>query len=427
LSLANREVADPGAEIISGMAKLNVVLVGHACLPEVGSELGVTWNWAWHLAARNRIWVITHGYFRSPIERYLRDNPRPNLRFIWVGPLGWWDPWNGVKSRGIRLHYMMWQPAVVAAAKRLIAAQPIDVIHHVSWATANAPSLLWQVGKPFVWGPIGGGQILPWRFLPLLGRAAAPELLRTARVSVMPWMRGLRRTVARTDLILGVNNETVGMLRRAGARHVALMPDGGVPTALLAPPKTPRGEEAPLTILWASRFEAFKGLEICLDVAKAVRTRDIRFLIAGWGGLQSWAERRARNLGLDDRVSFLGRLSWQELQQRLATADLFMFTSLRDTFGTVNLEAMAKGCPVICLNQNGVGAHLPDDAAIKVPVTTPRAVVQEIAHKIEALASDRASLRHMSEAAYRFAEEQRWERRAMRMEELYRQVRRGVP
>jgi len=200
------------------------------------------------------------------------------------------------------------------------------------------------------------------------------------------------------------------------------MPDGGVPTALLAPLRTRQGEGAPLTILWASRFEAFKGLEICLDVAKAVRTPDVRFLIAGWGTLRSWAERRARKLGLRDRVSFLGRLSWQEMQQRLATADLFMFTSLRDTFGTVNLEAMAQGCPVICLDHNGVGAHLPNDAAIKVPVTTPRAVVEEIAHKIEALAADRASLRHMSKAAYRFAEEQRWERRARIMEQLYHQV-----
>jgi glycosyltransferase involved in cell wall biosynthesis len=200
------------------------------------------------------------------------------------------------------------------------------------------------------------------------------------------------------------------------------MPDGGVPTALLAPPRTRRSGEAPLTILWASRFEAFKGIEICLDVAKAVRTRDIRFLIAGWGCLQSWAERRARNLGLDDRVRFLGRLSWQELQQRLAAADLFMFTSFRDTFGTVNFEAMANGCPVICLDHNGVGTHLPDDAAIKVPVTTPGAVISEMAWKIEALASDRARLGRMSEAAYRFADAQRWDRRALLMEQLYRQI-----
>jgi glycosyltransferase involved in cell wall biosynthesis len=404
------------------MTKLNIILVGHGCLPGHGSELGVTWNWAWHLAARHHVWVITHGHFRGPIERYLQNNPRPNLRFIWVGPLGWWDPWSGDRSRGIRLHYMMWQPAAVAAAKRLIAKEPINIIHHVSWATSNAPSLLWRAGKPFVWGPIGGGQTLPWRFLPLLGRAAAPELLRTARVSVMPWMHTLRRTVAQTDLILAVNRETEALLRRAGGRRISLLADGGVLAATLAPPKIRRGDGAALTVLWASRMEAFKGLEICLDVANTIRRRDIRFVIAGWGSLRGWAERRVRNQGLEDRVSFLGRLSWQDMQQCLASADLFMFTSLRDTFGTVNLEAMAKGCPVICLDHNGVGAHLPDDAAIKVPVTTTDAVIRSMAREIEALASDRAGLQRMSEAAYRFANEQLWDRRALVMEQLYGQV-----
>jgi len=67
------------------------------------------------------------------------------------------------------------------------------------------------------------------------------------------------------------------------------------------------------------------------------------------------------------------------LQQRFAEADLFVFTSLRDTFGTVNLEALAKGCPVMCLNHQGVGTHLPDAVAIRVPVTTPEAVVHAMA------------------------------------------------
>jgi glycosyltransferase involved in cell wall biosynthesis len=404
------------------MARLNVLVVGHACLPEYGSELGVTWNWAWHLAARNCVWVITHGIFRAPIERYLREHPRPNLHFIFVGPLGRWDPWNGAEPRGIHLHYLMWRHAVVAAAKRLIATEPIDVVHHVSWSTISAPPLLWQTGKPFVWGPIGGGQILPWAFLASLGRAAAPELLRTLRVWLMPWMPPLRRTVARARVILAANDETAAMLRRAGAHHISLLPDVGVPTTLLQPPKPERARGAPLTVLWAGRFEHSKGLAICLKVAKAVQTRGVRFLIAGGGRQAEWAERYARDLGLHDRVTFLGRLPWQELQRRFAEADLFLFTSLKDTLASVNFEAMAKGCPVMCLNHNGVATHLPDAATIKVPVTTPRAVVHEMARHIDALVSDRERLRQMSEAAYLFAQTQRWDSRAMIMEELYRQV-----
>jgi len=380
------------------------------------------------LRRKNRVWVITHGYSRPTIERYLRDNPRPGLRFVWVGPLGWWDPWNVAEPQGIRLHYMMWQRAVVTASKRLMAAEPIDLVHHVSWSTLSAPPLLWQTGKPFVWGPIGGGQTLPWRFLTSFGRDAGAELLRTLRVGVMPWTPSLRRTVARADLMLAANNETAAVLRMAGARDVPLLPDFGVPAALLVPPKTERAEGAPMTILWASSFENRKGLAICLDVAKAVRTPNVNFLIAGAGPQQEWLEQHTRDPGLHNRVTLLGRLSRQDLQERFAEVDLFLFTSLRDTLGTVNFEAMAKGCPVMCLNHNGVGTHLPEAAAIKVPVTTPRAVVHEMARQIDALASDRARLRRMSEAAYRFATTQQWDQRAMLMEHFYRQVlaRRGV-
>jgi glycosyltransferase involved in cell wall biosynthesis len=409
-------------EIASGITNLNVLVVGHACLPNSGSELGVTWNWAWHLAGRNRVWVITHGHFRSTIERYLRDNPSPNLRFIWVGPLGRWDPWNGTEPRGIRLHYLFWRRAVATAAKRLIATEPIDVVHHVSWTTLSAPPLLWQTGKPFVWGPVGGGQTFPFRFLMSLGRDATLELLRTLRVSIMPWMPNLRRTVARTNLLLAANNETAAILRRAGARQISLLPDVGVEPSLLRRPAADRASSSELIILWASRLENFKGLAICLDVAKTVRGSGVRFLIAGEGRQQGWAQRYARNLGLYDRVTFLGRLSWEDLQQRFIQADLFLFTSLRDTLGAVVFEAMAKGCPVMCLNHNGAATHLPADAAIKVPVTTPQRVVKQLAREIEALASDPKRLRLMSDAAYRFITTQQWDKRARDMENLYRQV-----
>lgn len=403
------------------MAGLNILIVGHACLPESGSELGVTWNWAWHLASKHRVWVITHGHFCPVIEDYMRANPRPNLRFIWVGPLGRWDPWNGIVSRGIRLHYVLWQRAVVRAAERLIESEPIDIVHHVSWNTLSAPPLLWRTGKPFVWGPIGGGQTLPWRFVPSLGRAAAPELFRTLRVGLMPWMPRLRRTVARTDLMLAANDETANVLRKVGARDIPMLPDVGVQPLLLS--RAPeRGSRPVLTVLWASRLEPMKAVTICLDVAKSVRSPSVHFLIAGYGSQEGWADQYAQRLNLQDRVTFLRRLSWRDLQQRFAEADLFLFTSLRDTLGAVVFEAMAKGCPVICLNHNGAATHLPDAAAIRVPVTTPRTVAQEMARQIDALSSDRVRLRQMSEAAYRFAMKQQWDSRALLMEQLYREV-----
>jgi glycosyltransferase involved in cell wall biosynthesis len=317
----------------------------------------------------------------------------------------------------------MWVRAVVAAAKRLIATEPIDIVHHVGWSTLSVPPLLWRTGKPFVWGPVGGGQVTPWRFLGPFGLAAVAELLRTLRVGILPWMPSLRRTVARADLTLAVNGETAAVLRRAGAAHVSILPDTGIRTVLLQPRKTDEVGRTTLTVLWAGRFTHWKGLDICLDVAKAVQTRGVRFLIAGgWGPLGSWVERRVKDLGLDERVTILGSLSWHEMQQRLADVDLFLFTSLRDTLGTVNFEAMAKGCPVICLNHTGVGTHLPDTAAIKVPVTTPREVVKEIAVQIDALASDPMRLRQLSDSAYRFATTQQWDLRAMNMEQLYCQV-----
>ena len=406
------------------MKELHILIVGHGCFPNMGSDAGITWNWAWHLAERNRVWVIAHGFARPLVEQYLHDHPRPNLQFIWVGPLGWWDPWKNptpTKARGLRLHYLFWRHAAVAAAKRLIAMESIDIVHHVSWNSLSAPPLLWRTGKPFVWGPIGGGHLLPWRFLTSIGRAALPELLRNLRVCMMPWTPSLRRTVARTDLLLAANCESATVLRRTGAGNVELLPDIGVATELLQPRSSDQTASHKLVVLWAGRLLRFKGLTIFLRVAKAVRTRHVRFLVAGWGR-HRWVERYVRRLGLSNRVEFLGHVPWPELQQRFAEADLFVFTSLRDTFGSVNLEALAKGCPVMCLDHQGVGTHLLDDAAIKVPPTTPDGVVQAMAGHIDSLAADRPRLRRMSEAASRFATTQQWNDRALVMEQLYRQV-----
>jgi glycosyltransferase involved in cell wall biosynthesis len=98
------------------------------------------------------------------------------------------------------------------------------------------------------------------------------------------------------------------------------------------------------------------------------------------------------------RAVFLGEKKGQDLTSHLAAADVFVFPSLTDTFGVVQLEALACGTPVAAF-----------------PVTGPKDVIAD--HPIGALDQDlrAACLRALSmsrEACRNFALERSWENSA---------------
>ncbi|WP_270933770.1 glycosyltransferase family 4 protein [Falsiroseomonas oryzae] len=398
---------------------MRILLIGHGCAPESGSEPGSTWNWAAHLAKANDVWVITHAYFQPQIERYLAHTPIPRLRFVYTGRLGWWDPLRLPSSRWIRLHYVAWQRRVMRLAAELDAVHDFDLMHHVGWGTVSAPPRLWRLDKPFIWGPLGGGQTTPWRLLSSFGRAIPSELLRTLRVSLMPMTPAVRRAASRAAAVFSANHETTSVLRQAGAAAPRLFADVGVPRHLLQDPPPPRPKAGPFVVLWAGRIEARKGIGLCLDVARRVAAPDVRFVIAGDGPLAKAAQRQAERLRLRDRVTFLGPRPWPELQTLHRSAHVFLFTSVRDTFGNVVPEALAGGAPVICIDHQGVGAHLTAEAAMKVPVGWPAQVAAAMAHVIDNLAADRERLSEMSAAARRHAEDFAWDRRSDAMQAHY--------
>jgi glycosyltransferase involved in cell wall biosynthesis len=103
-------------------------------------------------------------------------------------------------------------------------------------------------------------------------------------------------------------------------------------------------------------------------------------------------------------------------------ADVFAFTSLRDTSGTVVLEALAAGTPIICLDHQGVGAIVTSDCGIKIPVTTRRGVERGLADAIVRLQSDRGHCRVLADGAYRRASEYLWTLQARRIAEEYNRI-----
>jgi glycosyltransferase involved in cell wall biosynthesis/O-antigen/teichoic acid export membrane protein len=406
---------------------MKVLLVGHACSPDRGSEPAVTWNFAWHLSRSHEVWVMTHPKFQDEVERYLTRFPNPNLQFIWLALDARWDPWRSVDSdRGLRLHYIIWQRRVLREAWRLHRLHHFDLVHHVSWGTISEPPLLWKLPIPFVWGPVGGGQTTPPAFGRYFGGRYLKETLRTLRVKIAGRRPALRAAVRGTSLLLSVNAATTTALEAAGATHVHQFLSCGVPENLMAmcSSRRPRAPAEALRFLWAGRLIPIKGLGLALEAFARIEPHlAVRLQVAGGDGpLSAEMEAMARRLGLTDRVEFLGELAWEELQEIYRDADVFMFTSLRDSAPTVLLEAMAHRLPILTLDHQAATTMVPADAGIKVQVVNPEQTVAALAEGIRELARSAATRHRMGEAGWSYAQGLGWAQRADQVSRWYAEV-----
>jgi glycosyltransferase involved in cell wall biosynthesis len=398
--------------------RLKILLVGHAFWPGEGSEPGITWNWAWSLCEHHDVWVIAHPLHRAEVEAAVSGHSGRVPRLVWADLPR--EPGQG--ERGIRLHYLRWQRVALEQARCLHATERFDIVHHVSWATITWAPKLWSLGPPFVWGPLGGGQVAPLRFWRSLGwRGTLGETARKLRVRLLPFLPRLRHAAANSALVLATNPETAEILRRAGASHVELFYDNGIVPEQLARRRAQRGAGDPLELVWAGRLEVRKGLPLALAAMARVSDLPVRLSIAGQGPLRSAYERQAAALGLTEKVRFLGLVPRERLLADIfASSDGFLFTSLQDSAASVVLEAMAAGLPVIGLDHQGAGMMMPAHAAIKVPVTSPTATIEGLADGIRALLASPELGQQLSEAARRHAATESWSRRTARMNALYR-------
>lgn len=383
----------------------------------------MTWNFAWQLSLSHEVWVMTDPQFKEDTERYLKSHPNPNLHFAWVSLPALLEPRQSVDSeKGLRLHYVLWQRAVLKEARRLHGVHNFDLVHHLSWGTISAPPLLWQLPIPFVWGPVGGAQTAPTAFRRYFGQTWRSELFRTFRVKVMTRLPALRKAVRRSAMILSTNPETTRALTAAGADRVQPYFNIGVPEELMALPSPPEEREE-VTFLWAGRLIPLKGLSLALEaLAQIERSLPVRLQIVGDGPLKEEMSNMARTLSISDRVEFVGAVPWKQMTEYYSQADAFLFTSLRDSSGTVLLEAMAYHLPILTLDHQGAGALVQPRSGIKVPVTNPEETVKALADGMRRLAQSPGLRRRMGAAGWAEAQTMGWGAKAKQMTRWYEEV-----
>jgi glycosyltransferase involved in cell wall biosynthesis len=134
-------------------------------------------------------------------------------------------------------------------------------------------------------------------------------------------------------------------------------------------------------VLCIARMSPEKGLTFLLDAIKLLADAgtDCALRMAGDGEIRAQLENHARDLGIADRVTFLGFLNEAAIRAELRKADVFVLTSYVEGVPVSAMEAMACGVPVIATNVGGTSELVVDGkTGILIPPSHPEAVFDAI-------------------------------------------------
>lgn len=109
-------------------------------------------------------------------------------------------------------------------------------------------------------------------------------------------------------------------------------------------------------IMCAGRLVYEKGFQYLIDAAPKILNNyhDVKFIIAGKGGMMDELKAKANYLGISDKVYFTGQLCPQDLYTMYKCADVAVFTSTYEPFGIVAIEGMYAGTPIVVSDVGGL-------------------------------------------------------------------------
>lgn len=361
----------------SGDAPRSRVLISaFACEPGLGSEPGTGWLWSAAAAVHHDVTLLVPPSRRPVLQAALAARPELSLTPAYVdGPA--WLPGAPDEQRAFRLRYALWQRQAARTARRLHAEHPFDVAHHLTlgadWQPAGVGAL---DGVAFVWGPVGGYTRPAWRLARWLGpRWALDEVVR--RIVTGGLRAGVGRNLARRATIaVAQNPDVAGVLRRYGTDDVRVEPNVAIDPDLLPDPTPATGStgvrgvsgstgtagpnggvsvspDRAARAVFVGRLLRWKGMRLALRALARPELQGWTLDVYGDGPDRPALLRRIERLGLGTRVTLHGTRPRPEVMAAIAGAGALVLPSVNDSAGWVAAEALALGCPVVCLDRGG--------------------------------------------------------------------------
>jgi len=224
-------------------------------------------------------------------------------------------------------------------------------------------------------------------------KSRSPGSLRTALLSPLYWIYSVydRSQNRGVDLTLLLSNWAESEFKRYYEGPTCVVRSGADPARF-----TPGGDrvgirarfalaENEFVLLWLGIFMPHRRLEDAIEAVGHLASKGIKIRLLLCGSDRSYPEylrslkMRVCSLGLQDIVTFSGKVADAEIRDFYAACDAFVFPNDQQTWGLVVLEAMACGCPVLVSRGAGVHEVLAHrENALLFPPRNPKVLAEEI-------------------------------------------------
>ncbi len=409
---------------------VNVLVNAYAVSPTKGSEPGVGWNWAVNLARYCNVYVITEGEWQQDILDAVGRLPqRINLHFYFnpvsdkIRKMCWHQgDWR------FYYYYRKWQERTLDIAKKIIAEHPIDIVHQLNMIGFREPGFLWKIAdKPFVWGPVGGMELMPTGYLE--GEPTIQRLKVHLKNVINNWQRKresrVLSAIESAKAIFAATKGVYDVLHDYHHADVTLMNETGCYVSPVREPTTIRDNNS-FDILWVGKFDYRKQLGLAIRIIAKLRqtNRRVNFHIVGKGSDNEEYKYRqlANHLNLTNAITWHGSMPHNEVLELMTKCDLFLFTSIMEGTPHVVLEAIQNSLPIVCFDACGQAGVVNDKIGIKIPLSNTSQSIKDFTMAIERLINDPTSLAKMRNNCQERQVELSWDSKARQMVEIYNKV-----
>ena len=138
-------------------------------------------------------------------------------------------------------------------------------------------------------------------------------------------------------------------------------------------------------ILFCGRLVEYKGVQYLIQSIPKIKTKNVHLIVVGGGIMKKELQKLSESLDLDDKITFYGRATHEELGKIHDVSDVFVCPSIIDSrgneeaLGLVIPEAMESGLPVVASSVGGIADIIKNEEnGLLVPEKDPNLIAKAI-------------------------------------------------